>query len=193
MKKLIIILPVILACGLFMAACAKPPTDDMNKANDAVTRAENDADAVTYAGDTVARARDALTKMQSEADAKRYDSAKNYAADAVSNAEKAIADGKAAAARARDEAASLISSLSGPLAETSNSIDAARNVKNIKLDFDSLSKDMDTARQTYSDAQQALAANNFKDAVTRGQSVRSLLSGINSQITDATLAASRKQ
>ena len=138
-------------------------------------------------------ARDALTRMQSEADSKRYDAAKTYAAEAVSNAEKAIADGKTGVARAREEAAGLVNSLSGPLAETSSALNATREVKNIKLDFDTLSGDMDSARKTYSDAQQSLAANNYGDAVSKGQNVRSALSGINAKITEATLAASRKQ
>ena len=193
MKKFIVVIPVLLVCGLFLAACATPPTDEMNKASDAVTRAENDADAVTYASDTLVLARNALTKMQSEADAKRYDSAKNYAAEAVTNAEKAIADGKTGAARAKEEAANLINSLSGPLADTSKALDNAHDVKDIKLDFDGLSKDMNSANQTYSDAQKSLASDNLKDATDKGQTVRSLLAGINSAITDATLTASRKK
>ncbi|MCL2319117.1 MAG: DUF4398 domain-containing protein [Treponema sp.] len=193
MKKLIVIFPVVLVFGLIFAACATPPTDEMNKAYDAVTRAENDADAVRYAGNTLVQARAALTKMQSEADAKRYDSAKSLAAEAISNADKAIADGKTGAARARDEAANLINSLSGPLTETSNAIDAARKVPNIKLDFNAISADLNSARQAYSTAQQSLTANNFTDASAKAQNVRTLLAGINAQLSAATQAVSRKQ
>ena len=187
----IVIFPVILA--LILAACATPPTEDMNKAQDAVTRAENDADAVAYAPNTLVRARDALTKMQSEADAKRYDSAKSYAADAISNAEKAISDGQAGAARARDEAATLVNGLAVPLEETTNALNTARAADNINLDYDTLSGDLDTAHQTYNDAQQSLGADNYPDAIAKGQNVRSMLSDINSSINGAALAASRKQ
>jgi len=193
MKKLIVILPVLFVLALFLAACATPPTEDMNKAYDAVTRAENDADAVTYAGNTLGLAKDALTRMQSEADAKRYDTAKTYAAEAVSNAERAITEGKTGADRAKNEAAALVNSLSAPLAETSDALNAAQDVQNIKLDFDSLSGDMDSANKTYSDAQQSLAADNYSDAISKGQNVRSTLSDINAKITEATQAASRKQ
>ena len=193
MKKLIAILPAILLMGLVLVACATPPTDEMSKASDAVTRAENDADAVTYAGSTLVRARDALTRMQSEADAKRYDSAKNYAAEAISNAEKAIADGKTGAARAKEEAANLINSLSGPLAETSYALSAAQEADEVKVDVDALTEDMDSARKTYDDAQQDLAADNYEEAVTNGQNVRSLLADINTKLTEATQEASRKQ
>jgi len=193
MKKLFIIIPVMIVLGAALIACKTPPTDEMNKAQDAVTRAENDADAVAYAGNTVAAARDALTKMMNEANAKRYDAAKKFAAEAISNAEKAIADGKAGAARARDEAANLLNSLKTPLEDTANAINAAKQVKNAQLDFNALSGDMDQARQTFSDAQNNLDANNYSGATAKGQIVRSMLADINGKITSAVQAASRKK
>jgi hypothetical protein len=192
MKTIKRIFPALLALGLILA-CAKPPVDEMNKASDAVTRAENDPDAVSYAGGALTRARDALSRMQSEAEAKRYDAAKNYAAEAVTNAEKAIADGKTGAARAREEAANLINSLSGPLGETADALNAARQVRNIKLDFDALSADMEAARSAYNSAQQSLQAGNYPSALSGGQNVRSLLAGVNARITEAAAAVSRKQ
>jgi len=193
MKKLTSIFSAILVLGLVLAACTTPPAEEMNEAQDAVTRAENDADAVTYAGNTLVRARDALTRMHSEANAKSYEAAKNYASEAISAAEKAISDGKTGAARAREEAAALVNSLSGPLEETASSLSAAQQVEKIDLDFDNLSWQMDSARQNLSDAQECLAANNFSDAVVKSQNTRSIISGINAKLTEATQAVSRKQ
>jgi len=193
MKNMIITFVVLFVLGLALSACATPPTEEMNKAQDAVIRAESDADAVAYAGNTLVRARDALTRMQSEADAKRYDEAKNYAAEAVSFAERAIADGKAGAARAMDEAANLISGLSDPLEETSSALDAAREVQDIQLDFDSVSQEMNLAQQTYDDALQSFQNDDYKDAIDKGQTVRSLLSDVNSELSQAAQATSRKQ
>jgi len=193
MKKLIITLAVVFALGLVLAACATPPTEEMNKAQDAVTRAENDADAVTYAGDTVAAARNSLSRMQDEANAKRYGPAKTLAQEAIDNAEKAIADGQAASERAKQEAANLLNGLAAPLADTSNALDAAKQVQNVPLDFDAVSGQMDSARQTYTDAQQDLSAENYDDAVTKGQTVRSQLSDINSKINNAVQSTSRKK
>jgi len=194
MKKFTIIFTAILVFGFISIGCAtKPPTEEMNKAQDAVMAAENDADAVTYAGNTLFRAREALSQMKSEANAKRYDTAKNFAAEAIAAAEKAIADGKTGAARAKDEAANLVNGLSGPLAETTNALDTARQVKDLNLNLDSLSGDLDSARQTYDNARQNLAANNYKEAINNGQSVRSTLAGINAKLTEATQATSRKK
>jgi len=176
--------------AVFMGACATPPTEEMNKAHDAVMRAENDNDAVTYAGNTLIRARDALTRMQAEADVKRYDAAKNYAAEAVSLAESAIADGRTGAARAREEADALLRSLQDPLAETSNALNNAQQ-NDMKLDYNALSGEMENANRTYSDAKQSLDDENYDDASAKGQAVRGLLSSINSSLNDA--AATRKQ
>jgi F0F1-type ATP synthase membrane subunit b/b' len=183
----------LLILGFIMAACAKPPVEEMNRAQDAVIRAENDAEAAAYAGNTLDRAREALVKMQSEAGAKRFEAAKDYAAQAVSEAEKAITDGKTGAVRAREEAANLIDSLPGPLAETAHALEAARKVQNIKLDFNALSNDMDTARRGYDEARESLLAGKYREAIARGQNVRSLLFGINARMSEAAQAESRKK
>jgi hypothetical protein len=178
---------------VILAACSMPPKEEMNKAQDTVLRAENDADAVGYAGNTLIRARDALTRMQNEADAKRYDAAKNYAAEAIALAERAETEGKTGAARAREEASALLSGLSGSLAETTTSLSAARNVENMVLDFNALSNELDSARRGYGEAEQSLQANDFRDAAAKGQNVRSQLADINAALTGAGIATSRKQ
>lgn len=184
---------VIFIAALILAACATPPTEEMNNANDAVTRAENDADAVTYAGNTLVRARDALTRMQAEADAKRYDAAKNFAAEAISLADKAIADGKTGAARAREEAANLVNSTGGSITETAAALDAARQVENIQVDFDGIDAEMDSIRGTYDEARQNLENNSYPEAVSKCQNIRSALTGINTRLSEAAQATNRKQ
>ena len=192
MNKSGIILLIILSFGL-ICACSTPPREDMERAHDAVTRAENDADAVTYASNILVRARDALTRMQNEADAKRYETAKTYAAEAVTQAERAITEGKTGAGRAKAEAENLINGLAGPLAETANSLDAAWQAEKIRLDFASLTADMEAARSTYNDARQSLQNDRYRDALSQGQTVRSLLSGINAALIEGVQAVARKQ
>lgn len=178
---------------LVLASCATPPTEEMNKARDAVTRAENDADAVSYAPNALIRARDALTRMQSESDAKRYDAAKKLAGEAYDNAERAIADGRSAAERARMEAVALINGLEGPLSETADNLDKAKEVEGIQLDFAVLSKDMASAYGTYNDAKASIQAHNYNDAIVQGETVRSILASINGRLTGGAVVASRKQ
>jgi uncharacterized phage infection (PIP) family protein YhgE len=178
---------------VFPASCAKPPVEEMNAASAALTRAENDADAVTYAANTLARARDAFNRMQTEADAKRYDSAKTFAAETVSAAEKAVADGRIGAERTREDAASLVAGLKNTVAETEDSIRAAKRAQNLQLDFGAIDRDFETARRTVDQAEVSLAGNNYADAMDKGRTARGLLGGISERLSSAAAAASRKK
>jgi hypothetical protein len=193
MRKLYIFFPKIFILGLLLGACAIPPTDEMNRAMDAVTRAENDADAIAYAPGVLVRARDALSRMQSEADAKNYNEAKNFAAEAVRSAERALMEGKAGSEKAREEAANLLNSLSVPLAETSQALNAANGIQNLQLDLDTLSMDMDLAQQTYKDASESFQADNYQDSIEGCKTVRNLLSGINGQLNETVQETMRKK
>ncbi|MDR1318644.1 MAG: DUF4398 domain-containing protein [Treponema sp.] len=183
---------VLLILSFVAGACAKPPTEEMNRAQDAVTRAENDADAVLYAGSTLARARDALNRMQAEAEAKRYDAAKSYAAEAVAAADKALADGKAGAARAREEAAALVAELKPAVKETEQGLKAAQSAR-LALDFTSLNRDFEAARLSTDQAEIALSGNRYQDALDSGRSARAGLSDINRKLSEAASAVSRKK
>jgi hypothetical protein len=193
MKRIINAICVAFVLALAISACSAPPTEEMQRARDAVTRAENDADAVAYAGNTVVHARDALTRMQDEADSKNYDTAKEFAIEAINSANKAIADGQSAKERSKAEASTLLNSVQSSLAETSNAIDNAKNVPDIQLDFNALTQKTDEARDTYGEAQQSFQDGNNQDAIAKGQSVRGQLSDINTEINEAAFDTSRKK
>jgi hypothetical protein len=175
------------------AGCAKPPAEEMDAAAEAVTRAERDADAVLYGSSSLNRARQALSTMQSEAAAKRYDSAKSYAAEAVTAAERAIADGKTGAQRARDEATNLISGLRTTAADTEKNLEAAKTVPGIQLDFYALGVDLDSAKSLTDQAQSSLSGSNYQDAISKGQNARALFGDITTKVSQASIATSRKK
>ena len=180
---------LVFGLGLVLIACATPPKEEMDKALDAVFRAESDPDAVAYAPLLLVRARDSLTRMQSEADSKNYDGARQFAAEAVNNAERAISDGRVAAARARDEASRILSDIPRTLEETTNSVIIAEGLS----DLNGLSEEVDLARNTYDDAQQHFEEENYIDAISNAETVRSLLSDVNTRINGAAEAVSRKK
>jgi hypothetical protein len=189
LPALICIFSLVLALG----ACAKPPVEEMENAASAVTRAENDPDAITYAAATLSRARDALNRMRTEAESKRYDSAKSFAAEAVSAAEKAIADGRAAAVRAREDAAALLDQVKTSLAATGKSLENAKTVENIVLDFNALDQDYDSARRTTAQAEVSLAGNEYQDSMDKSRTARGMLSAIDGKISGAAISVSRKK
>ena len=179
--------------SLSLLACAKPPTEEMENAASAVTRAENDPDAVTYAGSTLTRAREALNRMRTEAESKRYDAAKNYAAEAINAAEKAIADGRAAAARAREEASTLLGQVKTSLEETGKSLEHAKELRNTALDFNALDQDYDSAQRNTAQAEVSLAGNKYQDSVEKSRTARGILSGIDAELAGAVTSVSRKK
>ena len=183
---------LLLIMAFSLAGCAKPPTEEMNNAVEAVTRAENDGNAVTYAADSLARARDSLGRMHTEAAAKRYDAAKSYAAEAVAIAERAIIEGQQGAARARDEATALVVELKPLVAETEQGIVAAEKA-HLPLDFETITNTFDMARRNTDQADFALSNNRYQDSLKLGRSARSDLNGINQQLSNAVISVSKKK
>ena len=183
---------IALILAMLALSCAKPPTDEMNNAVEAVTRAENDSNAATYAANSIARAKDALARMNAEAASKRYDAAKTYAADAIAAAERAINEGKAGAERARSEAAAIVSQLGPIFEETEQGINAAR-AAGLPIDFESIDNEFNAARRHADQANSSLSASRYQDAIDHGRAARMGLTGINQQLSIATLAVSRKK
>jgi len=192
MKRTFHILCIALVLAMLAMGCAKPPTVEMTNATEAVTRAENDSNAVTYAGGSVARAKDALMRMNGEASAKRYDSARAYAAEAIAAAERAISDGRAGAERARNEAANFISDLKPLLAETEQGINAARAAR-LPIDFESVDNDFNAARTNTTQAEAAYNGSRYGEALERGRAARVGLNSINQRLSTSTLAVTRKK
>jgi len=164
--------------------CAKPPTVEMDRAREAVFEAENESDASQYGTSFLNRARTALKNMEDAANSKRYDAAKNYAAEVVTLAEKAMTEGKAAAVRAKEEAASNISSLRSEIEETSINVNAAR-YSQLDLDYDALDRGIKDAYVSYDQAESSMSAGMYKDALDKAMNVRANLADINQKITNA--------
>ncbi|MCL2600776.1 MAG: hypothetical protein FWD88_06310 [Treponema sp.] len=181
---------IVLVLALFATGCARPPTDEMNNAIEAVTRAETDNDAVMYASATLARAREALVRMQEEADSRRFDAARAHAADAVAIAERAIAEGRLGAERARVEAHALLSDLPPLIAETEQGMNAARDA-GLDLDFDALEGALNGARVRANEAVGDYAAGRYAYALANGRNARNGLMDINQHISGAAVAVPR--
>ena len=189
MKKIVFLLTAVF---ILFLSCERPPEEEMNRAIEALTRAENDYNAVNFSGNLLERARSALRLMQEEANTRRFDSAKSYAAEVVNFAERAISEGRLNADRARSEAANLLNGLAQSLNETETAINAAR-INNMMLDFNELGRLLDSAKSEYEIAQQSINSERFQDAIDRAQNVRSLLNLINTRISEAVRAISGKE
>jgi len=181
-----------LALALTAVGCARPPVDEMNEAVEAVIRAENDADAVAFAAGTLSRARDALRMMRDAADSRNFDAARAYAAEAVATADRAIAEGRAGAERAREEAQELIAGLPPLVAETGQGMEIARGA-GLDLDFESLDRAFDGAVGRVGMAEDAYSRGLYGDAISQGRTARNGLADINQRIAGAAVAVPSKK
>ena len=177
----------------FILGCAHPPEEEMQNAREAVFRAENDANAVQYAGQTLSRARDAIRSMDAEAESKRFDSAKTFAAEAIAAAERAVAEGRTGADRtrtesdmARAEADSLVSGLRAEIEQTSSNIASAQYAR-VALDYDSLDRSIINAHNTTDRAEADQAAGRYQQAADNARAVRLDLANINQMIANASV------
>jgi hypothetical protein len=182
-----------LAVASALSGCVQPPVEEMNNAIAAVSRAENDPDVVNYAANALARAREALSQMQTEADAKRYDAAKRLAADAQTLAEKALSDSRAAALRVREEADNAVRTMQNAIAETDQTLSAARRSSPAGVNVNQLEQDFANARATADQAVIAQTESRYREAIEKSQTVRSSLSAITSSLSQTVIAASRKK
>lgn len=182
---------MILGFIIFLGGCAKPPTEDMEAATEALIRAENDSDAVAFGETSLNRARDAIFRMRQEANAKRYDAAKSYAAEAVGAAEKAVSDGRAAAQRAREEADGLIASVQNSFTETEGLLSNAKG-NGLNLDYEVLGRSMEDARGVIDQAE-AAAVTRPREAIEKGQAARAALSDIRVRISQGVRETSSKK
>jgi hypothetical protein len=183
---------VLLVSLVLITGCTKPPSEEMNNAEEAVIRAENDPDAVTYASNLIERAKEILALMHEEANAKRYEAAKNYAAEAITLAERAIDEGLTSSLRAREQALTSLSAVRPLLLETENRINNAK-AANLPLDYDTIDRDFNTARGTYDQAQSAISNAKYQEAIFLSNNVRSGLAGINQKLGTTAMTVSRKK
>jgi hypothetical protein len=172
--------------------CAKPPITEMENAREAVLRAENDEDAVIFGSSSLARARDALRRMQVEADSKNFDAARTHAQDAVTAAERAVAEGRMGAARAQSESEALLAGLAPAIEEASRNINGAR-YNNLPLDYNQLNNDLNEARDSADRAEDDHANGRYNDSIENGRRARAVVGSINERITSVATAASVKK
>ena len=170
----------------FILGCAHPPEEEMQNAREAVFRAENDTNAALYASGTLSRARDTLNRMEAEADAKRYDAASTLAAEAISLAERAIAEGSTGADRARLEAASAVENLKPEIEETSININSAR-YSLMDLDYNALDRSIVNAYNTADQAEIDFTSGRYQDALDKARNIRMDLAAINQMVANASV------
>ncbi len=184
---------ILFAAFLALAACANPPTEEMDAARSALARAEDNADAVEYAPESITRAHSLVRRMERAAEEEEYDSARSLALEAVSAAEQAIVDGAAAKEDARNDASAAISEATDLLNEVEQALAAAGEVRGLTLDTSATTRELDAVAQEIAAAEDDFAQENYISAQNTARDARSSLAGIQRRIAEAVQAATRRK
>jgi hypothetical protein len=192
MKKITILMTIFLLAAVTVVSCAKPPEEEMNAAEAALSKAQNDPNAVQYGAIALKRAQNAATTMRQAASEKRYDDAKIAAQTVVSAAEQAIADGKKGAAAAKSAADQLLNSVKAQQVETRAALDKAKEAS-LVMDYDAAEGNMTNAQTKIDQGSAANAQARYTDGTTALNDARSLLTGVQDAVSAAVAPVSRKK
>ncbi|MEJ5189289.1 DUF4398 domain-containing protein [Treponema sp. J25] len=193
-RRVSIVKPAILiVCVLAAWACTQPPTAEMQKATEAVTKAQQDPLVPVYAPESLQRATDLLAQMNEAAAAKKYDTARKLALDAQAAAEQAISDAKTRQEQAKNEANQAIEALKKAFPEAETALAAARKARNPRINIEKLSQDLQKARDSLKTAESSYASGQYKAAYEAAIAGRNTLSKIVETISSAAQVSSKKK
>ncbi|MFH1079549.1 MAG: hypothetical protein V1766_04720 [Pseudomonadota bacterium] len=109
---------------VLVMGCAKPPTEEMAKADKAVADAKA-KEADLYAQDALKKAEDTLKKAKDQVAAKQYKEAKQAAIDTVALAQQAIAGVEAGKAKMKEDAVKMAADVEKALDEMKTDVATA--------------------------------------------------------------------
>lgn len=119
---------LVVFCFAMVMGCAKPPTEELGKADKAIADAKA-KEADVYAAEAFKKAEDALKSAKDQVTAKKYKEAKQAAINAASLAQQAVAGVEAGKAKMKEDAAKLVDDVAKALDELKGSVAAALKKK----------------------------------------------------------------
>ncbi|MDP3028010.1 MAG: DUF4398 domain-containing protein [Deltaproteobacteria bacterium] len=116
----ILVLMVVLSFAL-LSGCAKPPTEEITKAETAVAEAKQKA-ADLYVQDVFAKAEESLKKAKDLVAAKEYKEAKEVAEETARIAQQSVSMVEANKAKMKQEAEQMVKDIQGAMTELKTSV-----------------------------------------------------------------------
>lgn len=116
----ILVLMVVLSFAL-LSGCAKPPTEEITRAETAVAEAKQKA-ADLYVQDVFAKAEESLKKAKDLVAAKKYKEAKEVAEETARIAQQSVSMVEANKAKMKQEAEQMVKDIQGAMAELKTSV-----------------------------------------------------------------------
>jgi hypothetical protein len=184
---------VALIVAASVVGCAKPPQAEIDSAKQALSTASASQDVKTYAPESLASAREAASAMEAEltvqeekfALTRKYDKAKQLAADAKTAADRAVSDAASAKERARNEASQLIASVRQALTDVRGMLDSMPKGKGTAADIAAIRADVDGAESQLMQADSTFASGDFLDAKAQAEAVMATVQRTKADIEQA--------
>jgi colicin import membrane protein len=177
---------------LGMAACSKPPEQAMQAGSAALEEAKA-AGAETYAPDALQAAQDALNRAEAEKKAqdekfvlfRSYKSSEEMYAQAKVELDAATQAAAAGKELAKADATAAIEAAKAALASANEALAAAPKSKDSKADLELWANDLSTYATTVTEAEAAIASEDYLGAKSQAESVTAKATEISASIQAA--------
>ena len=177
---------------LGMAACSKPPEQAMQAGSAALEEAKA-AGAETYAPEALQQAQDALNRAEAEKKAqdekfvlfRSYKSSEEMYAQAKTEFDAATQAAAAGKELAKADATAAIEAANAALASANEALAAAPKSKDSKADLELWANDLSTYATTVTEAEAALASEDYLGAKSQAESVTAKATEISASIQAA--------
>jgi hypothetical protein len=190
MMKKHVIGGLVLLMALGLTACAKPPQQDIDAAKASVEAARN-AEAGTYAADSLAAAEEAWRQVEAELAVqeekffKSYKKTSELVAAAKAAADKAAADAVAGKEAAKVEAEAALAAAQTAIDTASAAVAAAPKSKDRKADIEQMMGDLETLKTSLADAQNQYNSGDYKGAKSSADRVANEAAAIEADVSQA--------
>jgi hypothetical protein len=184
----------VLSLALGLAACARPPQDQVSEARAELEAAAKSPDVQTYAPDALRAAQETLAALEEELAAqagrlflvRRYDAAGQMALQVLAEARTAVKAAADSKRQVRAEAGPLIAATIEAAAEVEKRLWAARRVRGVRPEFLAQgAADIAQARASLAAAQGDFDAGAFAAAKAKATAVRDGLAALDGRISEA--------
>jgi HPt (histidine-containing phosphotransfer) domain-containing protein len=193
MKRVIkISLSCFLITLLFIAGCAKPPTEDIDSAKQAVESAKS-AGAEKYLPDNAKGLDDELSAAMDEVKVqdgkfplfRKYDKAKEMFASARTNAEKLKTDTFAKKEEAKKNAIASLGEANSSISNANAMLEKAPAGKETKAEIEALKGDIKAAEDSLSEVQKAIDGEDYSGATAKANSIKGKADSVSAQVQQA--------
>ena len=192
MKRSLLLIALTLGLIVTLSGCKSAPTEEINMTTEALKAIET-ADVNTYAPESLKAAQEEMNKAMAEIKVqdekfslmRDYKPAVAMLKSTNELAQKAQDEAVANKAKAKAEAEAIVAELPQSLQEASDMLKKAPRGKDTKADLEAMQSDLKLAEEAAAEANSAVAAENYLDAIAKAKTTKEKAASIVDQVTSA--------